>query len=182
MSIDLAQLAAAILPAVIASWVSYRLGRRRGREDRILALRVTAAAELAEPLREMRRLVRKHGCVQIGETEVPNAFTTWFDAFDRHHTRLADSWQHLGRSIRFAVGTVFGASSFIDLRPDADTWPLDEPDSLWQTFADDYLGYTLDSLTRWADDEPGASKVLLDYDKWLVQTGRREPFGQNQFA
>jgi hypothetical protein len=42
--------------------------------------------------------VRRHGCVDIGQHEVPDVFTAWFDAFDRQHTRLPDSWQHLGRS------------------------------------------------------------------------------------
>lgn len=182
MNLDLTEIAATTVPALVAAWATYRLGRFQGREDKTLARRQTASAELSEPLREMRRLVRRHGRVEIGETEVPTAFTTWFDAFDRHHTRLPDTWQHLGRSIRFAVGTVFGTSSFIDLRPDVDTYPLDEADSLWQTFADDYLGYALDKLTRWSDDEPGATKNLLDYDTWLVRTGRRDPLGQNQLT
>lgn len=182
MNVDLTEMAATTLPVLVAAWATYRLGRVQGRDDKALARRESAAAELSESLREMRLLVRRHGRVDIGETEVPTAFRTWFDAFDRHHTRLPDTWQQLGRSIRFAVGTAVGTSSFIDLRPDVDTHPLDEPDSLWQTFADDYLSYALDKLTRWSDDEPGATKTLLDYDTWLVRTGRREPFGQNQLA
>lgn len=181
MSIELSQLAVAVAPAVIASWVTYQLGRSQGREDRDHARREAAVTDLAAPLRALRTLVRSHGRVQVAETDVSNAFKTWFDAYDRHHTRLPASWQHLTRSIRIAVGTVFGATSFVDIRPELETYPLAEPDVLWQKFAYDYIGYILDTLTRWGDDDPRA-KTLLDYDKWLVRIGRREPLGRNQAA
>ena len=53
-----------------------------------------------------------------------------------------------------------------------------EPDGLWQGLADDYIDYVLDVLVRWGDDSRD-SLALLDYDAWLVRTGRREPVGQN---
>jgi hypothetical protein len=182
MSFDLHPLVAATVPAVVASFVTFLLMRSQGRRDREVTRRHGAAVDLTGPLREMRRLVRGHGLVELGDREVPEAFIAWFDAFDRQHTRLPDGWGHLGRSIRSAVGVVFGASSFVDLRPDVFCYRLEEPDSLWQTFADDYLGYCIDALSLWGDDHLSAPKMLMDYDVWLVRTGRREPIGQNRVA
>jgi hypothetical protein len=101
-------------------------------------------------------------------------------AFDRNAHRLPDGWRHLSRSIRAAVGTVFGGITFVDLRPDAVELALEEPDFMWQDFADDYLGYAVYWLLMWGDSTTKRRQELWDFDTWLVRTERREPLGQSQ--
>lgn len=79
---------------------------------------------------------------------------------------------------RAAAGTV-GAVSFVDIRPDAAAEPLEEPDGLWQDFADDYIGYVLDRIMRWGDASESGGSELLPFDPWLVRTGRQETMGRN---
>lgn len=181
MNIDLVSAAAPAVPAVIAAWATYRFGRAQGRLDQDHARREEAATEFTERLLELRRLVRSHGWVELGEGEVPDAFAAWCDAFDRQCTRLPDSWQRPERSVRAAAGEVFGAAVFIDRRSDV-TIPLGEPGLVWQGFADEYFTYCLDALALWADDDPRALKELLVYDTWLARTSRHEPFEQRQAA
>lgn len=178
METDLNALALACVPAMGAAWVTYRFGRRRERHAAELDRRGSAAEDLAGPLRELRGLLRRYGRVAVDDTEVTEAFAAWFAAHDCQRTRLPDGWGHLGRSVRIAAGTVFGAPSWVDLRPDVAGLPLAEPDGLWQDLADDYIDYVLDVLVRWGDDSRD-SVLLLDYDAWLVRTGRRNPVGSN---
>lgn len=182
MNIDLVFAAAPTVPDVIAACATYRFGRAQGRLDEGHVRRKGAATELTERLLELRRLVRGHGWVELGEREVPDAFAAWCDAFDRRRTRLPDSWQRLGRSVRAAAGEAFGAAVFIDRRPDVVTIPLGEPDLVWQRSADEYFTYCLDALALWADDDPRAPTEFLVWDTWLARTGRHEPFEQHQEA
>lgn len=57
---------------------------------------------------------------------------------------------------------------------------LGEPDAMWQDYADDYLGYVARCILNWGDAAREASKVVANYDVWLVQTERREPIGHNR--
>jgi hypothetical protein len=147
------------------------LTRRGARETEWRALRSASAADMAQPLRECRILIRRHGRTDPTTAEVARALESWADAFDRNGHRLPDQWQHMGRSVRAAVGTVFGPVTFVDIRPDASTESVETPDFLWQDFADDYLGYLLDALMRWGDLAESGKRTVHQFDR--VAPGNR---------
>lgn len=177
MTVDVTQTITALTPIGISAWFAYFFAGRQSRKQEQRGQRMLAAADLAQPLRDLRTLVRKHGRVSIEDGEVASAFESWFEAADRHQHRLPDEWRHVARSVRASAGTVFGAVSFVDIRPDTALEPLENPDALWQDFADDYIGYVLDRLVRWGDSSRSGPADLLQFDPWLVRTGRLEPTG-----
>ena len=180
MTIDVAQSLREAVPIGIAAWLSFIFAGRQTRKQEERGQRRLSAADLAQPLRDLRTLVRKHGRMDIEPSEVSAAFQSWFEAVDRHQHRLPDGWRHISRSVRAAAGTVFGAVSFVDIRPDAVLEPLEDPDGLWQDFVDDYIGYVLDRIMRWGDSSESGRGELLQFDPWLVRTERRQPIGMNQ--
>jgi hypothetical protein len=166
--------------AVLTGWLGYVFGVRQERDKERRARDFTAATELVAPLRELQRLLRWFGREQVSKDEVAGAFLTWSTAFDHHGHRLPRQWQHVERSVRDAAGTVFGGVSLVHLRPDSSRMDLGEPHDMWQDYADDYLGYVARCILNWGDSAREASKVVANYDVWLVQTERREPIGQNR--
>lgn len=182
MTVDVAQLFAGLVPIGISAWLAFFFAGRQSRKQEKRGHRLLSAADLAQPLRDLRTLVRKHGRVDIQDGEVASAFQSWFEAMDRHQHRLPSEWRHVSRSVRAAAGTVFGPVSFVDIRPDTAREPLEDPDILWQDFADDYLGYVLDRIMRWGDSSESGRSELLQFDPWLVRTGRRMPIGMNLMA
>lgn len=165
--------------AVLSGWLGYLFGVRQERDKERRARDFTAATDLVAPLRELQRLLRWFGREEVGKDEVADAFLAWSTAFDHHGHRLPRQWQHVGRSVRDATGTVFGGVSLVHLRPDSSRMDLGEPDAMWQDFADDYLDYVARCILNWGDSAREALKGVLNYDLWLVQTERREPIGQN---
>lgn len=77
---------------------------------------------------------------------------------------------------------VLGAVALVHVRPDLAEYPLAEPDAMWQDFSASYIDDTLDSLTRWGDDAESIPKRILDFDRWLIATGRRQHIGTNRCA
>lgn len=176
MALDLVGAAAT---AVLTGWLGYRFGVRQEREKERRACDSIAATELVAPLRELQRLLRWFGREQINNDEVVSAFLGWSTAFDGHGHRLPRQWQHVDRSVRAAAGTVFGGVSLVHIRPDSRRMDPGLPDAMWQDFADDYIGYLARCILTWGDSSREAPKVMANYDVWLVQTERREPYGQN---
>ena len=179
MTTEVAHFVGGLVPIGVSAWLAFFFGGRQSRKQEERGQRRLSAADLAQPLRDLRTLVRKHGRVDIEEGEVSSAFQSWFEAVDRQQHRLPERWRHVSRSVRAAAGTVFGAVSFVDIRPDTAREPLEDPDGLWQDFADDYLGYVLDRIMRWGDSSESGRTELLQFDPWLVRSGRREPLGMN---
>lgn len=160
------------LAGLVGSYAGYRFTGRAARAAEFRAVRREAAADLSSPLRDLRSMVRRWGRVDLAQEEVGSALVAWAEAFDRQRHRLPEEWQHIGRSVRAAVGEVFGAVALADLRPDMTTNPLAAPDFEWQDFADDYITYVLDVVVRWGDQQRASSK-LHNFDAWLDATGRR---------
>ena len=148
MTIDLAHFVPELVPMGIAAWLSFFFAGRQTRTQEERGQRRLSSSDLAQPLRDLRTLVRKHDRMDIEPAEVSSAFQSWFEAVDRHQHRLPDRWRHISRSIRAAAGTVFGPVSFVDIHPDVAREPLEDPDGLCQDFADDYIGYVLDRIMR----------------------------------
>ena len=163
-----------ILSGLVGSYAGYRLSGRASRAAESRAIRREAAADLSAPIRDLRSMTRRWGRVEVAQTEVGSAVLAWSEAFDRQGHRLPVEWRHAGRSVRAAVGEVFGGVVMADLRPDMAAYPLADPDFKWQDFADDYLTYVLDAVVRWGDGERSARR-LQDFDSWLKATGRRDP-------
>jgi len=170
-------LVAAALPGVLAAFVSsyaaYRFSGRAGHVSESRAIRREAAADLSSPLRDLRSMTRRWGRVDMSQEDVGPAVTAWSDAFDRQRHRLPNQWRHVGRSVRAALGEVFGGVVMVDLRPDMAADRLAEPDFEWQGFADAYITYVLDAVVSWGDDQ-GSTWKLHDFDAWLEATGRRD--------
>ena len=161
-----------IFSGLVGSYAGYRLSGRALRAAEARSIRREAAADLSASLRDLRSLTRRWGRVEVSQAEVGSAFVAWSEAFDRQGHRLPAQWRHTGRSVRAAVGEVFGGVAMADLRPEVGAYPLAEQDFKWQDFADDYLTHVLDAVVRWGDWQRSAPK-LRDFDSWLDATDRR---------
>ena len=96
-----------------------------------------------------------------------------YEVLEDNKALLPETWLHLKRSIRFAVGEATGLG-FLDLSP----LPAREVvsfDHTWLDFAGEYLDYVTWTIAKWGEtrgDRAASSRVLQDYDAWLRQTGR----------
>jgi hypothetical protein len=131
-----------------------------------------AASDLTAALRELRAPLTRLGRVDLAQDEVARAFLTWTAAFDRQKHLLPATWPHLGSSVRAAVGTVFGALTLSDVRPDLESYPLADADFEWQDHARAYLDYLVDRISRWGNAERVKGPMM--FDPWLAETGRHE--------
>jgi hypothetical protein len=161
-----------VASGLLGSYAGYRLSSRATRATETRAIRREAAADLCAPLRDLRGMSRRWGRVELAQVEVGSAVVAWSEAFDRQGHRLPADWRHVGRSVRAAVGEVFGGVAIAHLRPEMAAYPLAEPDFRWQDFADDYITHVLDALVRWGDSDRSA-RALRDFDSWLEETSRR---------
>ena len=181
MTLDIVELV--IVPPVtagLAAWLTYVFTVRQAAGGERYSLRRAAADDLYPTLRQLQRVVRKHGRIEVSVAEVAIAFRVLFEALGRQEHRLPESWRHLSRSMRAAAGTALGGVSFVDLDPRAETLELADPDGHWHDYADDYIDYVVYRVMRWGDSLRGRALEMLDFDTWLVRTGRREPFGSNR--
>lgn len=163
--------ASGLIAALLGAYVSWRLSTRTLVANEARAIKREVAADLSAPLRDLRTLARMWGRVETKQDSVSSAFNAWADAIDRRAHLLPPGWAHLRRSIRAAVGTIFGGVAFSDIRPNERDTELSEPDFLWQDFADDYLTYIIDGLARWGHGQQ-VPKRIHDFDTWLTVTGR----------
>lgn len=161
-----------VLSGLVGSYAGYRLSSRATRSTEARTICREAGADLCAPLRDLRSMSRRWGRVELTQDEVGSAVVAWSEAFDRQSHRLPAEWRHVGRSVRAAVGEVFGGVAIAHLRPEMAAYPLAKPDFKWQDFADDYITYVLDALVRWGDSDR-SGPAIWDFDRWLEKTGRR---------
>jgi hypothetical protein len=161
-----------VLSGLVGSYAGYRFSGRASKAADARSVCREAAADLSAPIRDLRSMARRRGHIDVTQAEVASSVVAWSEAFDRQGHRLPAQWRHVGRSVRAAVGEVFGGVAMADLRPDLASCPLAEPDFKWQHFADDYLTHVLDAVVRWGDGERAGRKPC-DFDSWLDATGRR---------
>lgn len=150
---------------------NHRLVRRQDVERERRQVRREAASDLAATLRDLRGFLTRPGRVDVRQSDVARAFLSWVAAFDRQQHLLPSDWRHLGSSVRAAVGTVFGAVTLADIRPDLEDYPLADADFEWQDHTHFYLDYLLDRVNRWGNAE--RVKAPLALDPWLTETERR---------
>lgn len=157
--------------ALTVAVANHRLARRHEVDRERRQARREAASDLTAALRDLRGLLARLGRVDLPQADVARAFLSWVAAFDRQQHLLPADWPHLGSSVRAAVGTVFGAVTLADVRPDLENYPLADADFEWQDHAHSYLDYLLDRLSRWGSGE--RVRAPLMFDPWLVETERR---------
>ena len=157
--------------SVTAAVINHRLARRQDIERERRQVRREAASDLTSALRELRGPLTRLGRVDIPQPEVARAFLSWVAAFDRHAHLLPADWPNPRSSVRAAVGTVFGAVTLADVRPDLESYPLADADFEWQDNAHSYINYLLDRVSRWGNAE--RVKAPLRFDPWLFETERR---------
>lgn len=165
------------MPIGVAAWAGAAFGSRQLLRQERRAARSAAAGALTPLIRELRRLLRSHGLVRVSSEEVRDAFVALSEGLSKHDHLLPPGWEHLGRSVRDAGGTVFGAISFVDIRPDAAGNSLEPPDAMWQDYGAEYLEHVHRRLRRWGDGQRHSQDRLMTYDQWLEKTGRRDPVG-----
>jgi hypothetical protein len=180
MTVDIAKVFAGLVPIGISAWLGFFFAGRQSRKQEKRATGCFQRRTWLSRYETCAPSCRKHGRVDIQNGEVASAFQSWFEAVDRHQHRLPSEWRHVSRSVRAAAGIVLGPVSFVDIRPETAREPLEDPDILWQDFADDYLGYVLDRIMRWGGSIESGRSELLQFDPWLVRTGRRMTIGMNR--
>lgn len=163
----------AVVSGLVVSVAAHRMSRRASDVADSRAIRREAAADLSATIRDLRSVTRQWGRVPVTPDEVVSAVEAWSEAHERLGHRLPPESRHLGRSVRAAVGEVFGGVTLADLRPDMAAAPLADPDFEWQEFADEYLSYAVDRIVRWGDGDISAGG-LLHFDAWLKATARRD--------
>lgn len=151
--------------------INHRLVLRQDVDRERRQVRREAASDLTAALRGSAGFLTRLGRVDVRQSDVALAFLSWVAAFDRQQHLLPTDWPHLGSSVRAAVGTVFGAVTLADVRPDLEDYPLADPDFEWQDHAHSYLDYLLDRVNRWGNAE--RVQVPLAFDPWLTETERR---------
>lgn len=157
--------------SVAVTAINHRLVQRQDLDRERRQVCREAASDLAAALRDLRAFFTRLGRVDVRQSDVARAFLSWVAALDRQQHLLPSDWPHLGSSVRAAVGTVFGAVTLADVRPDLEDYPLADADFEWQDHAHSYLDYLLDRVNRWGNAE--RVKAPLAFDSWLTQTERR---------
>lgn len=169
-----------ILSGVVADRLI--LHRQVGVERRVQ--RREAAEAVLPGLRKVRQLVRDASTSRDAKAWA-DAVWELFPAIDTVLTRLPDSWAHVERSVRAAIGEVAGPVVLSDLDPDLRSFDVVEYDRLWAAHAEEYLDYVIHRIQIWRDEPKrgtAAPPELLHYDAWLYDTGRVDyaPLGRRR--
>lgn len=177
MSAILTGWAGSTVSGLISEWFGHVLTVRaeENKEDRVR--RRAAAAELISPLRELQGLLRRYGLECVSRDEVDSACRRWAVAMEEFEEDVSLKPRYALRNVQQAVGVVFGGVAYIHTQPDAKRMELGTPDAMWQDYAEEYLGYVAKRLQRWGHSRRGEPVAIESFDRWLVKTERRDPFG-----
>lgn len=156
-----------LIVSVTVALVGHRLSRRQARTELREQSRQEAAADLCAALRDVRTIVRSSRYEPVTPADVAGSVVAWGEACERQDHRLPDSWTHVRRSVRSALGEHFGAIVLADLDPTATRCELPEVDPEWQENVEYYLNYAIDRLARWGESEFDDRTALMNFDAWL---------------
>lgn len=170
---DILELAATHIVALVAGAAGMRyqdrLRRRRRDEEQV----VDAAREIVTQLRSLTVVVTKSRDVEVTSSEIVEAWRTCATAIAENEHRLPRTWRHLRRSVRAALGELFGGPAWADISYGAELGDVADFDGRWWDYALAYYGYAADRLAQIADrPEVVDDAELLDFDAWLAVTGR----------
>jgi hypothetical protein len=144
---------------------------RRKRRDEVHA--ADAARAIVTQLRALEIVVTKSRDIEVTAAEIVEAWRTCATAIAENEHRLPRTWRHLKRSIRAALGELFGGPAWADISYGAVLDDVAEFDGRWWDYAVSYYGYVAERLARMADrPEVMEDADLLDFDTWLAVTGR----------
>ena len=96
----------------------------------------------------------------------------WESTFDTYRHRLPDAAQHLGRSVRAALGEALGGVVLSSLDDRMIGYQLPVHGEQWNETGRRYLQDCIEWIDRWAE-RPGWGFVrqrLLTFDRWLITT------------
>lgn len=156
-----------LVVSVTVALVGHRLSCRQARTELREQSRRDAAAELCAALIDIRAIVRSSRYEPVTPADVARSAVAWGEACERQNHKLPDSWGHVRRSMRSALGEHFGAVVFADLDPTATRFELPEVDPEWQENVEYYLHYAIDRLARWGEGELDNRTTLMNFDAWL---------------
>jgi hypothetical protein len=144
--------------------------RRKRRDQEHLA---DAAQQIVAKLRPLRTVVAKSRDLKVESAEVIEAWRACATTIAENQHRLPTSWRHLRRSIRAALGELFGGPSWADICYGGELEEVADFDGRWWDYALSYCEYVIDRLARVADrPEVAGEAELLDFDTWLAATDR----------
>ena len=168
----LAKTATGFLGTLLTLWNG---NRSKAAEDARTRRRFTAD-DLWDAIDGLQQLVQR-----AYSSSDPIALATAIDrayiAFRRSERVRPWAFRHLQRSIRDSIGEAIGGPVWIDFRDISEHEPVTY-DRLWAQYAAEYLSLTRDRVAQWraAYSERTAAKVILvDYNTWLLDTGRWNP-------
>jgi hypothetical protein len=163
VSMDILELIATHVLALAAGALTMRHKDRVRRNRRDQEHLADAAREIVTKLRPLNTVVAK----------VVEAWRACATAIVENQHRLPRSWRHLRRSIRAALGELFGGPSWADTSYGDELEDVADFNGRWWDYALTYCGYLADRLAEVADrPEIASSAELLDFDTWLAATGR----------
>lgn len=158
-----------LVVGAVGMWLQERWRRRR-RDDET---RGRAVAEIAAQVRSLRAVVTRTRDVAVETTELIERWRECADAIAEHEHRLPRPWVHLRRSMRAALGELYGGLSWADLSHGDERQEVVPFDHRWWDHAVTYFDYVARRLAEVADRPETAEEAeLLDFDVWLSVTGR----------
>lgn len=82
--------------------------------------------------------------------QVSTHLMQWETTFDHYRSRLPESAQHMGRSVRMALGEALGGVALSSLDNRMVAYELSRHDEQWNETARRYLLYCLEWIDLWA--------------------------------
>lgn len=161
-----------------------RMTLQRSAAEERRAQRLNAADAILPGVRLLRQMLRELPTNRDAARWV-QAVAELFAAMDGVITRLPDSWGHLERSLRAALGEVVGPVAVSDIDPEMREFELAEYSRQWAMHAEEYFAYAIHRVELWRDDPKRgdvAAPELLSFDGWLYAHDLSDyrPFGQRR--
>ena len=170
---DILELIATHVLALAAGAVAMRHKDRLRRKHRDQEHLADAAQQIVAQLRPLRTVVAKSGDLEVESAEIVEAWRACAATIAENQHRLPTGWRHLTRSIRAALGELFGGPSWADISYGDELEEVAKFDGRWWDYALTYYGYVIERLAQMADrPELAGEAELLDFDTWLAVTGR----------
>jgi hypothetical protein len=129
----------------------------------------TALSMLREALRAALSTLDGAADGTILPEQVSAHLMQWETTFDQYRAQLPESAQHMGRSVRMALGEVLGGVALSSLDNRMVGYELSQHDEQWNETARRYLLDCLKWIDMWGARPrlPFRQPRLLTFDAWL---------------
>lgn len=170
---DVVELVATHILALAAGAVAMRRNDRWRRKRRDQEHLAEAARAIVARLRPLSTVVAKSRDFDMESEEIVDAWRACATVIAENQHRLPIAWRHLRRSVRAALGELFGGPAWADVSYGGELDEVAEFDGHWWDHALRYYVYVADRLAQAGDRPESVAKAeLLDFDTWLAVTGR----------